>query len=56
MGKDKNEIRITISSLERIALFLEGMKAGKGDLLPLGTEDLEQLWTAMKYLEDYKSE
>ena len=42
--------QIEIASLERIAFFLEGVKQGKGDLLPLGFHDLEQLWNAIHNL------
>jgi len=46
-----NAIEIQIQSLSSIAIFLEGMKAGKGgDILPLGTNDLTALWDAIKYL------
>ena len=41
---------VNIGSLVRIAIFLDGYKQGKGNLLPLGTEDLKQLWDAIKYL------
>ena len=42
--------QVEIASLERIAFFLEGVKQGKGDLLPLGLYDLEQLWNAIHNL------
>ena len=42
--------QIEIASLERIAFYLEGVKQGKGDLLPLGFHDLEQLWNAIHNL------
>jgi hypothetical protein len=46
-----NKQPIEIRSLEIIAIFLEGMKQGKGNLLPLGNNDLEQLWNAIAYLQ-----
>ena len=41
---------VTTKSLSELAIYLEGIKAGKGNLLPLGTEHLEQLWGAIKFL------
>ena len=38
-------------SLRDIALFLEGIKFAKGDLLPLGTKDLEAIWAVIQSLE-----
>lgn len=42
----------TSEALKEIALYLEGLKAGKGDLLPLGTIHLSELWKVVK---DYQS-
>lgn len=42
---------INTQSLKNIAIYLSGVKDGKGDLLPLGTIVLEDLWDAVKYLE-----
>jgi hypothetical protein len=42
----------TSEALKEIALYLEGLKAGKGDLLPLGTLHLSELWKVVK---DYQS-
>lgn len=39
-------------ALRRIAIFLEGLRLGKGNLLPLGTMDLEILWDAITYLNE----
>ena len=39
-----------IDCLQRIGLFLEGYKAGKGNVRPLGTKDLESLWEILSYL------
>jgi len=41
---------ISTHSLAELAIYLEGVKAGKGNLLPLGTEHLEQLWMTIKFL------
>ncbi len=37
--------------LTRLAIYLEGIKAGKGNLNPLGTITIEVLWNAIKYLD-----
>ncbi len=37
------KINIDIDSLVKLAIFLEGYKQGKGNLLPLETDVLEQL-------------
>ena len=41
---------IHTDSLVKIAIFLEGWKAGKGNIQPLGTLDLEELWNTIHYL------
>jgi len=41
---------VSIKSLSELAIYLEGIKAGKGNLLPLGTEHLEQLWGVIRFL------
>ena len=44
--KSKRQIRV--NSIRDIALYLEGIKQGRGgDILPLGTHHLEELWGAM---------
>ena len=42
--------KISTKMLAELAIYLEGIKAGKGNLLPLGTEHLEQLWMTIKFL------
>ena len=43
---------VEVSSLKNIAIFLEGVKQGRGgNLLPLGNNDLEQLWNAIAFLQ-----
>ena len=39
---------MTSDLLKEIALYLEGLKAGKGDLLPLGNIHLTELWKVVK--------
>ena len=41
---------ISTDMLKDLAIYLEGVKHGKGNLLPLGTEHLEHLWKTIKYL------
>jgi len=43
---------ININSLRDIAIYLEGIKEGKGNLYPLGTTALDDLWSAIKFLKD----
>jgi len=48
----ESKINVEVESLSKIALFLEGVKLGRGgDIQPLGTYDLEQLWNAVKFLQ-----
>lgn len=42
---------INTQSLKDLAIYLSGLKDGKGNLLPLGTIVLEDLWDAVKYLQ-----
>ena len=42
---------INTKSLSDLAIYLSGVKDGKGNLLPLGTIVLEDLWDAVKYLQ-----
>lgn len=48
---DLERKQLNIQSLKNIAIYLSGVKDGKGNLLPLGTMVLEDLWDAIKYLE-----
>ena len=41
---------VDTSSLVQLAIYLEGIKAGKGNLQPLGTIVLDELWNAIKVL------
>jgi SpoU rRNA methylase family enzyme len=42
---------INTKSLSDLAIYLSGVKEGKGNLLPLGTIVLDDLWDAVKYLQ-----
>lgn len=43
--------KINTDSLRGIALFLEGFKEGRGNLSPLGTLSLDELWKTIRLLE-----
>ena len=45
---------INTQSLKDLAIYLSGVKDGKGNLLPLGAIVLEDLWDAVKYLQGDK--
>lgn len=53
MGNEtlQEKIMINTKSLSELAIYLSGVKDGKGNLLPLGTIVLEDLWNAVKYLQ-----
>ena len=54
-NKGANEQIPGTDSLNRIAIFIEGIKIGKGgNILPLGNNDLEQLWEAIVFLQRLK--
>jgi hypothetical protein len=42
---------INTQSLKDLAIYLSGVKDGKGNFLPLGTIVLDDLWDAVKYLQ-----
>ena len=46
----QDRVYANVSSLRDIALLLEGMKIGKGNLLPLGTIALDDLWSVIREL------
>ena len=56
MDLEKNKIsrqQVEVDSLRKIAIYLEGIKQGRGgNLQPLGTHDLEQLWNAIRFLNE----
>jgi hypothetical protein len=47
----QEKVMIGTESLKSLAIYLSGIKDGKGNLLPLGTIVLEDLWNAISYLE-----
>ncbi len=47
----QEKIKVNTQSLKDLAIYLSGVKDGKGNLLPLGTIVLEDLWNAIKYLQ-----
>lgn len=47
----QEKVNINTDSLVKIAIYLSGVKDGKGNLLPLGTIVLDDLWAAIKYLQ-----
>jgi len=47
----QEKIIVGTSSLKDLAIYLSGVKDGKGSLQPLGTIVLEDLWNAIKYLQ-----
>jgi hypothetical protein len=53
MAKNCNSEReiIDTRSLKELAIYLSGLKDGKGNLLPLGTIVLDDLKKAIKYLQ-----
>ncbi|MFK5283185.1 hypothetical protein ACI3PL_26800, partial [Lacticaseibacillus paracasei] len=42
--------KINVQSLRDIAIYLQGIKDGKGNLLPLGNVVLNDLWDAISIL------
>lgn len=41
-------------SLVKVAIFLEGIYMGKGNISPLGRVDLENLWKAVREIRDIR--
>lgn len=41
-----------VQMLKDLAIYLEGIKKGQGNLLPLGTLHLENLWTTIHHLQN----
>ena len=48
---NQETVIIATDSLVKLAIYLSGLKDGKGNLLPLGTIVLEDLWNTINYLE-----
>jgi len=47
----QERIMVNTQSLKDLAIYLSGVKDGKGNLLPLRTIVLDNLWNAIKYLQ-----
>lgn len=47
----QEKVMINTQSLSNLAIYLSGVKDGKGNLLPLGTIVLDDLWNTVKYLQ-----
>ena len=47
---DQEKIFVDSESLSKLAIYLSGVKDGKGNLSPLGTIVLDDLWNAILYL------
>lgn len=47
----QEKVKVGTESLKSLAIYLSGLKDGKGNLLPLGTVVLEDLWNAINYLD-----
>lgn len=53
-NKTTNILIPDIDKLTNLAFYLEGIREGKGDVLPFGTNDLDNLWTTIKFLQNLK--
>jgi hypothetical protein len=47
----QERVKIDTNSLKSLAIYLSGLKDGKGNLLPLGTIVLDDLWNTISYLD-----
>lgn len=47
---NQEKVMVNTQSLKEIAIYLSGVKDGKGNLLPLGTVVLDDLWNVISYL------
>ena len=47
----QEKVKVGTDSLKSLAIYLSGLKDGKGNLLPLGTIVLDDLWNAISYLD-----
>jgi hypothetical protein len=47
----QERVKIDTSSLKSLAIYLSGLKDGKGNLLPLSTIVLDDLWNTISYLD-----
>lgn len=47
----QEKVYANVDSLKQIAIFLEGLKLGRGgNILPLGTVLIDDLWTVIRCL------
>lgn len=51
MRTTQGKVKVDTESLKSLAIYLSGLKDGKGNLLPLGTIVLDDLWNAISYLD-----
>ena len=51
MRTTQEKVKVDTESLKSLAIYLSGLKDGKGNLLPLGTIVLDDLWNAISYLD-----
>ena len=47
----QEKVKVSTESLKSLAIYLSGLKDGKGNLLPLGTIVLDDLWNTISYLD-----
>jgi hypothetical protein len=47
----QEKVKIGTESLKSLAIYLSGVKDGKGNLLPMGTIVLDDLWNTISYLQ-----
>ena len=51
MNAAQEKVKINTDSLKSLAIYLSGIKDGKGNLLPLGTIVLDDLFNTIRYLQ-----
>ena len=56
MDKEEYKTPPDIEHLKELAIFLEGLWFGKGNILPLGRIHLESLWDIYKQLKEEQIE
>jgi len=45
---------IDVGALKLLAYYLSGVKDGRGDLLPLGSNVIDELFNAIRYIENQR--
>ena len=54
--KDSSEEMPSADGLVTLAIFLEGIKLGRGgNLYPIGTIELDNLWRAVRYIREKRN-